>query len=328
MAAGCATFPPPSTLPQKEADFRLPARELVTRFPVVQDLHGDHRRIFDQTPTLRDIETLWGDATSQHSYWEAEVTKYTILAGLGATAGHAMPPALLGALLITPALLTYKPMQKYVWEKGEYRITGTFGKTIFHNEPQLVAWEWARRDLRGTKIIYHPWLTVINDFGGFATFDHTVGGDLIGVSGDGKIRLRAGDNTEFALGWRVPLLDKGVGLRLSLGYRYSGFVGMIQGVTLTQYPARAVLEFQLRDSVLRAGVGAVYALHPVLTIEDYTGAPTKYEYPDAPGVVLQMEFRPLASAGIGVRYEYLPMENLTKGKIDASSIGMYWAWYF
>ncbi|MDH4275893.1 MAG: hypothetical protein OEW08_12730, partial [Gammaproteobacteria bacterium] len=136
FATGCAHVTPLGALPQKEEDFHLPARELVARFPAVEGLHGDHRKIYDKSLSLGDLQTLWGDAARRRYYWEAEVTKYTTLSGLGITVSHLLPPVALGTLVLTPMLLTPKPVQQYVWDKGEYRITGTFGKTLLHNEPQ------------------------------------------------------------------------------------------------------------------------------------------------------------------------------------------------
>ena len=333
-AAGCASVPL-GPLPQKDADFKLPTSELVQLFPAVPNLHSDIGKRVDRTLTLTNLLDLWGEPVSQRIYWEGEISKYAIFGGLGATSLNTFSPQMLGYSLAVPAILSPRPMRQYVWEKGEYQITATFGRLLFQREPKLLSWEWARRDSRSNQVSYNPWLRARNESGLFFAIGHSVGGDEIAHSADRSIVLHAGDNTEWSAGWRFSLLEHW-GMRISYGYRYSGFVGMVQGSNLVQWPVRTVLEYQWPKSSLRAGVGIVYALHPKLSLMDGYGQVYTLNYADTSGLVAQMEYRPWAGAGIGVRLESLAFTHVADilygsvvtSTLDATSIGMYWAKYF
>lgn len=314
---GCAVTPPP--LPNSD-DFTMPPEDLAAKYEVVKRFHPDHLTPTGKV-TLSEIEQQWGDARASEIDWKNTFVQYGAISSIVYVVGDGSAELVAGGLGI--ALLVMPPHRRYIWEKGDYRVSGTFVRPLWIGKPRLVSWEWEHR-ARGLAG-YRNWLARNNESGLYFKLAFGMGGDTLAVSADGKSVVDAGEHSDLTFGWRFPIRDTRIGVKVSAGMRVGG---ASNGSNLTQYPLSGLVEYRLRDSRFRLGGGIVYALAPSLSIDGGLSGTQKYDFDDGFGGIAQLEYRQNAKFGLGLRYELLDLTSEVLGTASASSFGFYLARYF
>ena len=138
LSSGCASTAHFNNTPVDEAEFYKDRAYLEKKYPDI-DKYDRMLAPTRESPPLSELETKWGQPTEKHTRWDFYALGW--MAEIGFVASGYLTPFVLGVNVIAPF-----PGEKYIWEKGIYKITAYSNRDMVGGyEKRMHSWEWEPR---------------------------------------------------------------------------------------------------------------------------------------------------------------------------------------